>query len=301
MTDTTEALSAELVPGASQLVVPGGGAVAAAAAPLLPVAERYAASQAAPSTRRTHRSTLRCFALFCEHELQLPATVGRITLDTVLDYTGWLQDLDEETDEPRCHPRTVAKQLSAIRGLRALAGDGVRAARRSAHPADPRQGRTAAGAAGADARAAAHAAAHARPRDDPRGRRDCAILEVLARAGLRRSELCALRWDDVVEVPRWSDPRLRDAVAERPADETAWALRVEHSKRGRGRLVPLGRPVVTASRARALRLCSVIFVAAVGPACRGGASWWWMKRGWFRPASSRSSSTRSNTWTGRSC
>jgi integrase len=83
-----------------------------------------------------------------------------------------------------------------------------------------------------------------------RGRRDRAILEVLARAGLRRSEPCALRWDDVVEVPRWPDARLRDAVAERPAEETAWALRIEHSKRGRSRLVPLTRPVVTALQAR---------------------------------------------------
>ena len=82
-----------------------------------------------------------------------------------------------------------------------------------------------------------------------RGRRDRAILEVLARGGLRRSELCALSWDDVVEVPRWPDPRLRDAVADRPADETAWALQVEHSKRGRSRLVPLARPVVAALEA----------------------------------------------------
>src|SRR3954467_13590047 len=114
MTDTTDVLSAELVPSASQLAVPGGGP---AAAPLLPAAERYAASQAAPTTKRTYRSTLRSFALFCETELGLPAAVGTVTLDTVLDYTAWLQDLDEESDEPRCHPRTVAKQLSAIRGF----------------------------------------------------------------------------------------------------------------------------------------------------------------------------------------
>src|SRR4051794_37447345 len=109
MTDPTNVLDAELVPSANHLGVPGGGA--AAAAPLLPAAERYAASQAAPSTRRTYRSTLRSFAIFCEHELGLPATVGTVTLDTVLDYTAWLQDLDEESDEPRCQPRTVAKQL----------------------------------------------------------------------------------------------------------------------------------------------------------------------------------------------
>jgi hypothetical protein len=117
MTDTTDALSAELVPNETEIAVPAAGTVAAAAAPLLPVAERYAASQAAPTTQRTYRSTLRSFALFCERELGLPATVGTVALDTVLDYTAWLQDVDEETDEPRCHPRTVAKQLSAIRGF----------------------------------------------------------------------------------------------------------------------------------------------------------------------------------------
>jgi Phage integrase, N-terminal SAM-like domain len=118
MTDATEVLTAELVPAAAnaELAPPAAGA-AAAALPLLPVAERYAASQAAPSTRWTYRSTLRSFALFLEAELQLPATVGAVTLDSVLDYTAWLQDVDEETDEPRCHPRTVAKQLSAVRGF----------------------------------------------------------------------------------------------------------------------------------------------------------------------------------------
>jgi hypothetical protein len=85
MTDPTDVLSAELVAVASELVMPGGGAVAA---PLLPAAERYAASQAAPSTRRTYRSTMRSFALFVETELGLPATVGALTLDTALDYSA---------------------------------------------------------------------------------------------------------------------------------------------------------------------------------------------------------------------
>jgi hypothetical protein len=30
-----------------------------------------------------------------------------------------------------------------------------------------------------------------------------------------------------------------------PPDDVAWALRVERSKRGRGRLVPLARPLVS--------------------------------------------------------
>jgi site-specific recombinase XerD len=244
----TEVLGAGLVPSATELVGPATGASAAAAAPLLPVAERYAASQAAPTTKRTYRSTLRSFALFCERELALPATVGAVTLDTVLDYTAWLQNLDEDTDEPRCHPRTVAKQLSAIRGF-------ARWLSMTPEPrVDPRIQliRVKAGPPPAPRALTSEqlrTLLRMPDRATMRGRRDRAILEVLARAGLRRSELCALRWDDIVEVPRWRDPRLRDAVAERPAEETAWALRIEHSKRGRSRLVPLARPVVAALEA----------------------------------------------------
>src|SRR4051794_32153542 len=205
MTDPTDVLGAELVPGVNHLV-PGGGQSAASAAPLLPAAERYAASQAAPSTRRTYRSTLRSFALFVETDLGLAATVGTLTLDTVLDYTARLQDLDEDTDEPHCHPRTVAKRLSAIRGFtRWLAmipelrmDPRIQQIRVKAGPPPtpraltPEQLRT----------------LPAMPdRATIRGRRDRAILEVLARAGLRRSELCALRCDDVIEVPRCGPPR----------------------------------------------------------------------------------------------
>ena len=116
MTDTVEALERRAGPQLER-AWSRPATSAAAAAPLLPAAERYAACQAAPTTKRTYRSTLRSFAMFVEAELGLPATVGTVTLDTVLDYTTWLQDLDEETDEPHCHPRTVAKQLSAIRGF----------------------------------------------------------------------------------------------------------------------------------------------------------------------------------------
>jgi hypothetical protein len=93
--------------------------LAAGAEPRQPQHDPCAATQPDATTKRTYRSTLRSFALFIENELGLPATVGAVTLDTVLDYTAWLQDLDEETDEPRCHPRTVANSCQRYAGSRA--------------------------------------------------------------------------------------------------------------------------------------------------------------------------------------
>lgn len=47
-----------------------------------------------------------------------------------------------------------------------------------------------------------------------RGKRDFAALRLLADAGLRRSGLCALTFEDVDEHARLSDPRLREAIRE---------------------------------------------------------------------------------------
>jgi hypothetical protein len=59
-------------------------------------------------------------------------------------------------------------------------------------------------------------------RGTTRGKRDLALLEVLARAGLRRAEAAAVRWEQLLRVERWPDGETRRAVAARPAEETNW-------------------------------------------------------------------------------
>lgn len=73
------------------------------------------------------------------------------------------------------------------------------------------------------------------------GRRDCALLHILGDAGLRRSEAVRLDVDDVIETRRARDPRRRNAVAGRPAQETSFELVVRDAKGGTSRTVPLTR------------------------------------------------------------
>lgn len=70
------------------------------------------------------------------------------------------------------------------------------------------------------------------------GIRDRAILELLARARLRRSEL-ALTLADIQERGRQPDARRRAAVALRRGDQTPLEVIVRDSKRGRTRTIPL--------------------------------------------------------------
>jgi integrase/recombinase XerD len=71
------------------------------------------------------------------------------------------------------------------------------------------------------------------------GIRDRAILELLARAGLRRSELARLTLTDIQERGRQPDKRRRAAVAPRRGDQTPLEVVVRGSKRGRTRTIPL--------------------------------------------------------------
>jgi integrase/recombinase XerD len=71
------------------------------------------------------------------------------------------------------------------------------------------------------------------------GIRDRAILELLARAGLRRSELAHLSLADIQERGRQPDARRRAAVAPRRGDQTPLEVVLRGSKRGRTRAVPL--------------------------------------------------------------
>lgn len=241
---------------------------------LLPAAEQYAAAQAAPHTARTYRSTLRSFALYVQKKLGLPPTTGAVTLATVLDYKHHLQSTDPTTGRPRAQTATVAKQLSALRGFArwlALADD----------------------LGGVDARIQLVKAGRGDPplpraltpeqlrrvlampdRATTRGKRDLALLELLAHAGLRRAEAAALRWEHIVQVERWPDGQTRSAVADGPADETNWAVRIEHSKRGRSRTVPLAASVAralqdwrrtTAARAAQGTAATTVFIALAHP------------------------------------
>jgi integrase/recombinase XerD len=71
------------------------------------------------------------------------------------------------------------------------------------------------------------------------GTRDRAILELLARAGLRRSELARLTLTDVQERGRQPDARRRTAIAPGRGQQTQLELVVRGAKRGRTRTVPL--------------------------------------------------------------
>ena len=82
-----------------------------------------------------------------------------------------------------------------------------------------------------------------------RGRRDLAIMLLLGQAGLRRSEVCALRYDDLEELRRHPEPPRRAAVAPRAAEQTTWVVHVRHPKRGRARAVDLTAAAVNALRA----------------------------------------------------
>ena len=80
------------------------------------------------------------------------------------------------------------------------------------------------------------------------GVRDRAILELLARAGLRRSELANLTLADVQERGRQPDARRRSAIAPRRGDQTPLEVVVRGSKRGRTRTVPLHAEALDALR-----------------------------------------------------
>jgi integrase/recombinase XerD len=71
------------------------------------------------------------------------------------------------------------------------------------------------------------------------GIRDRAILELLARAGLRRSKLARLTLTDVQERGRQLDARRRAAIAPGRGEQTPLEVVVRGSKHGRTRTIPL--------------------------------------------------------------
>lgn len=183
-----------------------------------------AASAAAPNTRRAYATAYRTFAGF------LRAHYGEASVEsfTVTAVAAWRDQLQGQG----LAPSSVAQRVSAVRRLAAAIGADPLVAR--VRCTQVQQVRP---SALSDLELSALLA-----RPDLRttiGIRDRAILELLARAGLRRSELARLTLADIQERGRQPDKRRRAAVAPRRGDQTPLEVIVRGSKRGRTRTIPL--------------------------------------------------------------
>ena len=192
-----------------------------------------AASAAASNTRRSYATAYRAFAMFLRAHYGV-ASVETFTLAAV---AGWRDELTAQG----LAPTSVAQRVSAVRRLAAAIGaDPLVAQVRCTHVQPHRP------SALSDRELSALLA-----RPDLRttiGTRDRAILELLARAGLRRSELARLTLADVQERGRQPDARRRAAIAPKRRDQTPLEVVVRGSKRGRTRTVPLHADAVQALR-----------------------------------------------------
>ena len=225
--------SAEVLPAAS----PASGELLAAPGSLLAAGERVARRASAPSTRSTYLHAYRHFAGFLAARLDRIPEPADLTEEALLDFRDGLEAVGRAR-------ATVAKELSALRRLAAaLEPEGV----------DPAAQRVRANAVGRRAPRALTRAELERllampDRRTRRGRRDLAIMLLLGQAGLRRAEVCALRYGDLDELRRHPDPRRRAALAPRAVEQTGWVVHLRHPKRGRARAVDLTAAAVDALR-----------------------------------------------------
>jgi integrase/recombinase XerD len=192
-----------------------------------------AASAAAPNTRRSYATAYRAFAAF------LCARYGEASIDTftVATVAGWRDELTAQG----LAPSSIAQRVSAVRRLAAAIGaDPLVAQVRCTHVQHERP-------SALSDRELSVLLAHPDLRTTI-GVRDRAILELLARAGLRRSELARLTLTDIQERGRQPDKRRRTAIAPRRGNQTPLEVVVRGSKRGRTRTVPLHADAVEALR-----------------------------------------------------
>jgi site-specific recombinase XerD len=180
------------------------------------LAARVAGEQAAPLTRDTYAGVYRTFCAY----LGAGAGPGALSAETVRGYRDQLERAGRS-------PATIAKHLSALRSLAdALGIDGVRRVRGA------RVARGTPRALTGDEYARLLRMPDRRTRH---GKRDLALLHLLGTVGLRRAEACAVMLDDVDELHRSSDGRLRRAIPH----STGWWVIVTYGKRGSRRTVPL--------------------------------------------------------------
>lgn len=209
-------------------VATAAGELVGAAGSFLEPALAFAREARRENTRRAYKAAYRDFAAFATARLGgRPLDVDDVDRDLVVAYRDHLSAAGAA-------PSTISARLSALRSLAA------------APELDPRIARVKT-AAGEQPTVPAPTEAeyttllempHRRTRA---GKRDCALLHALGDAGLRRSEAVRLNVDDVVETRRARDPRRRQAVAGRRAEETSFELVVRDAKGGTSRTVPLTR------------------------------------------------------------
>ena len=200
------AISGELV-GASSLLLAGTSC---------------AATKPAKKTRVAYLEVYQAFCGWHTPTGDLGAvSIEALTVDNVTGYRTHLEDLGRS-------PATIAKHLTALRQLAMFVGadfriGNVKSKRGDEPPPKP---------------ITAKQLELLLKMPDLRttaGKRDQALLSLLGLAGLRVSEVAALRYEHVVEIPRYDDSRIREAIKR----SSRFAVFVEHSKRGSSRFVPL--------------------------------------------------------------
>lgn len=188
---------------------------------LLDQALALAARQRTENTRRAYAATYRSFCAFLETDGR-PSTVEALTTKALRSYCESLQS----------HGRsqaTVARHLSALRSL--AQGLGVTQASQGEikverQPAQPPPMLT------DDEYEALLGMPDIRT---PRGKRDLAIIRLLGDCGLRRSELCALRWQDIAHTANC----LQAQPLVRAEERTIYELVIQRDEPELGRRVPV--------------------------------------------------------------
>jgi integrase len=192
--------------------------IARAPGSLLDAALGVADSQAAPLTRSTYATTYRKFARYLRGRVGREARVEDFTRDALQAYRNEM----EQAGRARA---TIAKDLSALRRLADELELDARIQKVQAGTAKPKQPRPL-------TRAQLDVLLRAPDQSIRMGKRDRAVLYLMAFAGLRRSEVVCLGLDDIEQIQRNDRPDRRSAIAPRSAEQSAFRIRVQETKRG---------------------------------------------------------------------